>query len=72
MTGEPVTIGGKSLSAFMELQQLEAGFYQASFDLTITAVHIFVIDDPQDGVIVVDSSAPREERAENPIVQVLK
>lgn len=60
------------MSAFIDLQQLEFDFYQASFDLTITAVHLFVIDDPQDGMIVIDSSAPRAEGAENPIAQVLR
>ena len=59
------------MTAFIGLQQLESDFYQASFDLKITAVHLFVIDDPRDGLIVIDSSAPEAEGAENPIVQVL-
>ncbi|EYB68615.1 hypothetical protein DEIPH_ctg019orf0030 [Deinococcus phoenicis] len=60
------------MSSLLELQQLEPDLYQASFDLVISTVHIFVIDDPRDGLIVIDSSAPAPEGTENPIAQVLR
>lgn len=55
----------------LTFQQLESDFYQASFDLMITAVHLFVIDDPSDGVVVIDSSTPSGEGAEDAVSQVL-
>ena len=59
------------MSTLLEIQQLEPDLYQASFDIAITVVHIFVIDDPKDGLIVIDSGAPKGEGAENPIAQVV-
>ena len=67
MTSPP----GTYTASFTGLKQLEADFYQASFDMILTSVNVFVIDDPQDGLIVIDSSAPRLEDAENPIAQAL-
>ncbi len=62
---------GTYTASFTGLKQLETDFYQASFDMILTSVNVFVIDDPRDGLIVIDSSAPRLEDAENPIIQAL-
>lgn len=55
-----------------EIQQLESDLYQATVDIGLTRVHLFVIDDPADGPIVIDTSAPKPEGTENPVVQVLR
>jgi len=56
----------------LNIQQLESDLYQASFDMGLTVVNIFVINDPVDGLIVIDTGAPKVEGAENPVAQVIK
>lgn len=60
------------MSNFIEIRQLEPDLYQASFDIVLTVVNIFVIDDPHDGLIVIDTSAPIREGTENPVAQVVR
>ncbi len=59
------------MAAFTKLQQLEPDLYQASFDISLTVVNVFVIADPEDGFIVIDTGAPKIEGVENPVVQVV-
>ena len=60
------------MPTLLEIRSLEADLYQASFDLGLTVVHLFVIVDPRDGVIVIDTSAPTGGGEENSVTQVVR
>ncbi len=60
------------MSTLLEIRQLEPDLYQASLDFVLNIVNVFVIDDPHDGLIVIDTGAPKLEGTENPVAQVVR